>query len=95
MHPPLDFGPVAPELVLVGVGLLLLALRRRVPFSLKLRLLYEASPMAFICEAAGGAGSTGTGRILDVEPTRLHERVPVFLGSREEVALAEKFMREG
>ncbi len=54
----------------------------------KLRLLYEASPMAFICEAAGGAASTGKKRILDVEPTSLHQRVPLFVGSKEDVELA-------
>jgi fructose-1,6-bisphosphatase I len=59
----------------------------------KLRLLYEAAPMAFLCEAAGGLASTGTGRILEVEPTKLHQRVPVYLGSVEEVQLAERFLR--
>ena len=56
----------------------------------KLRLLYEAAPMAFIAEAAGGAASTGTKRILDLQPTGLHMRVPLFIGSKDEVALAEK-----
>jgi fructose-1,6-bisphosphatase I len=56
----------------------------------KLRLLYEAAPMAFIAEAAGGAASTGKKRILDVEPTGLHMRVPLFIGSKDEVALALK-----
>ncbi len=60
----------------------------------KLRLLYEAAPMAFICEAAGGAASTGTRRILEVEPTKLHERTPLYIGSRDDVALAEKFLAE-
>ncbi len=59
----------------------------------KLRLLYEASPMAFIAEAAGGAASTGTQRILDVEPTSLHQRVPLFIGSKDDVALAEEMLR--
>jgi fructose-1,6-bisphosphatase I len=59
----------------------------------KLRLLYEASPMAFICEAAGGAASTGVKRILDVEPTSLHQRVPLFIGSKEDVELAEQMMK--
>jgi fructose-1,6-bisphosphatase I len=54
----------------------------------KLRLLYEAAPMAFIAEAAGGAASTGKGRILDVMPTGLHQRVPLFIGSKEEVRFA-------
>jgi fructose-1,6-bisphosphatase I len=51
----------------------------------KLRLLYEANPMAMIIEQAGGAASTGRARILDIVPEALHQRVPVILGSREEV----------
>lgn len=51
----------------------------------KLRLLYEASPLAFIAEAAGGAASTGTQPILDVEPRKLHQRTPLFIGSKEDV----------
>jgi fructose-1,6-bisphosphatase I len=51
----------------------------------KLRLLYEANPMALLIEQAGGAASTGRERMLDVRPTRLHQRVPVFLGSKREV----------
>ena len=58
----------------------------------KLRLLYEASPMAFIAEAAGGAASNGKTRIVEIEPTGLHQRVPLFLGSRDDVALAESFL---
>lgn len=51
----------------------------------KLRLLYEAFPMAFLTEQAGGIATTGTGRILDVQPKSIHERCPVFLGSKEDV----------
>jgi fructose-1,6-bisphosphatase I len=51
----------------------------------KLRLMYEANPMAMIVEQAGGAATDGRGRILDIPPTKLHQRVPVFLGSKEEV----------
>ncbi len=51
----------------------------------KLRLMYEANPMAMIVEQAGGAASTGRERILDVMPTGLHQRVPVVLGSKNEV----------
>ncbi len=51
----------------------------------KLRLLYEANPMSFIVEQAGGASSTGDKRIMDIEPEALHQRVPVVLGSRSEV----------
>ncbi|MFT4993167.1 MAG: fructose-1,6-bisphosphatase I [Paraglaciecola sp.] len=51
----------------------------------KLRLLYEANPMAFLMEQAGGVGDTGNGRIMEVMPTEIHQRVPVILGSKEEV----------
>ena len=51
----------------------------------KLRLMYEANPMAFIIEQAGGAATDGRGRILDIAPHKLHQRVPVFLGSKAEV----------
>lgn len=51
----------------------------------KLRLMYEANPMSFIIEQAGGASTTGRQRIMDVEPNGLHQRVPVILGSRNEV----------
>jgi len=57
----------------------------------KLRLLYEASPMAFIVEAAGGAASDGKSRILDIQPTSLHQRTPVFIGSPDDVADALRF----
>jgi len=51
----------------------------------KLRLMYEANPMSFIVEQAGGASSTGRQRIMEVQPTGLHQRVPVILGSKNEV----------
>jgi fructose-1,6-bisphosphatase I len=51
----------------------------------KLRLMYEANPMAFIVEQAGGAATDGKQRILEIQPTKLHQRVPVFLGSKNEV----------
>ena len=51
----------------------------------KLRLMYEANPMSFIIEQAGGAATNGTQRILDIQPESLHQRVAVFLGSKEEV----------
>ena len=60
----------------------------------KLRLMYECNPMAFIVEQAGGRASTGKQRMLEVQPTTLHQRVPIFIGSEEDVLLAEKFMRE-
>jgi fructose-1,6-bisphosphatase I len=54
----------------------------------KLRLLYEANPLAFICEQAGGAAIDGRIRVLDIQPTELHERVPLFIGSKQDVDLA-------
>lgn len=60
----------------------------------KLRLLYEAKPMAFLVEQAGGLSSTGSEDILDVVPKELHQRVPVILGSRWEVEKCLEFMKE-
>jgi fructose-1,6-bisphosphatase I len=60
----------------------------------RLRLLYEASPMSFLVEQAGGLAITGRERILDVEPRALHQRVPVILGSREEVARIGRYHGE-
>ncbi|MBD5604975.1 MAG: class 1 fructose-bisphosphatase [Candidatus Eremiobacteraeota bacterium] len=57
----------------------------------RLQILFEAAPMAFIVEQAGGAASTGRGRILDIVPSRLRERVPVILGSRLEVERLERY----
>lgn len=54
----------------------------------KLRLLCEASPLAFVAEQAGGAATDGHGRILDIQPTELHERVPLFIGSKQDVETA-------
>lgn len=51
----------------------------------KLRLMYEANPMSFIVEQAGGAASTGTQRIMELQPTHLHQRCPVIMGSKNEV----------
>ena len=59
----------------------------------KLRLLYECNPMAFLAEQAKGKASDGFGRILDIQPKELHERVPFFCGSRKMVEKAEEFMR--
>lgn len=60
----------------------------------KLRLLYECAPMAFIVEQAGGKASDGFRRIMDIEPYSLHQRSPVFIGSREMVIKAEEFMQQ-
>ncbi len=60
----------------------------------KLRLLYECNPLAFIAEQAGGKASDGYKRILDIQPETLHQRVPYFIGSKEMVEVAERFMSE-
>lgn len=60
----------------------------------KLRLLYEAAPLAYLVEQAGGRASIGTQDVLDVVPERLHERVPLFIGSRDNVELVESFIKE-
>jgi fructose-1,6-bisphosphatase I len=58
----------------------------------KLRLLYEANPLAFIVEQAGGAATDGTRRILDLQPTELHQRTPLFIGSKNQIDLATKIL---
>lgn len=60
----------------------------------KLRLMYECNPMAFIVEQAGGRASDGKRRILEIQPEKLHQRVPIFIGSEEDVLMIEKFLRE-
>jgi fructose-1,6-bisphosphatase I len=60
----------------------------------KLRLMYEANPMSFLVEQAGGASTDGHQRILDIKPEGLHQRVAVFLGSKEEVARATAYHKE-
>jgi len=59
----------------------------------KLRLLYEANPMSFIIEQAGGAASTGYTNIMDIEPTALHQRIPVILGASNEVSTVVGYHR--
>lgn len=60
----------------------------------KLRLLYEAAPLAYLAEQAGGASSNGAQNILDVVPGELHQRVPLFIGSQENVEQVESFIKE-
>jgi fructose-1,6-bisphosphatase I len=60
----------------------------------KLRLLYEASPLAFIVEQAGGIATTGKENIMDIVPTELHQRVPLIIGSKEDVLMYQKFISE-
>ena len=60
----------------------------------KLRLMYEANPMSFIVEQAGGASSTGRKRMMEINPEEIHQRVPVILGSKNEVDLVIKYHAE-
>jgi fructose-1,6-bisphosphatase I len=60
----------------------------------RLRLIYEANPIAWLIEQAGGAASTGHRRILDVQPRSLHQRIPLLFGSREEVARLDRYHLE-
>jgi len=60
----------------------------------KLRILYEAAPLAFLAEAAGGAASTGARRILDIVPDSLHQRTPLVIGSRDEVETIESLLAQ-
>jgi fructose-1,6-bisphosphatase len=56
--------------------------------------MYEANPMSMVIEQAGGIGSTGRERILDLQPNDIHQRVPVVIGSRNEVERIEKYHQE-
>jgi len=58
----------------------------------KIRLLYEAAPLAFVAEKAGGAASTGKGRILEVVPAAVHQRTPIYIGGRDDVADAVRIL---
>jgi fructose-1,6-bisphosphatase I len=59
----------------------------------KLRLMYEANPLAFIIEQAGGRASNGKERIVEIQPQNLHQKTPLFIGSEKDVLEAEKFLR--
>jgi len=61
----------------------------------KLRLLYETAPLAFLIEQAGGRATTGLMDILDVVPKKLHQRTPLIIGSKEDVAKVESFIQNG
>ena len=58
----------------------------------KLRLMYEANPLSYIVEQAGGKSSDGKNRIMDIKPESLHQRTPLFIGSKEDVITIEKFI---
>jgi fructose-1,6-bisphosphatase I len=58
----------------------------------KLRLMVEANPLAMIVKHAGGYASNGYGPILEIKPDELHQRVPLYIGSKQDVLLAEEFI---
>lgn len=60
----------------------------------KLRLLYEANPVAFLTEQAGGVAIDGKNRVLDIQPNSIHQRTPLVVGSRVEMADFERFIAE-
>src|SRR3712207_4382791 len=78
---------------LLGGGLFAYPANRKSPNG-KLRLLYEANPLAFIVEQAGGAASDGRRRVLDIQPTELHQRTPLYIGSRNDVEIARAMLAE-
>ncbi|HEY3286488.1 MAG TPA: class 1 fructose-bisphosphatase [Gemmatimonadaceae bacterium] len=76
---------------LLGGGVFAYPANTRSP-SGKLRLLYECNPLAFICEQAGGAATNGRQRLMDVVPTELHQRAPLYIGSKRDVDCATKLL---
>ena len=60
----------------------------------KLRVLYECFPMAFLIEHAGGKATTGKERVLDITPQKIHDRCPIFLGSKDDVEDVEKIYKK-
>ncbi len=76
---------------LLGGGIFAYPANRKSPHG-KLRLLYEANPLAFIVEQAGGAASNGSTRIADITPSELHQRTPLYIGSKGEVELAHEVL---
>ena len=79
---------------LLGGGLFAYPANKQSPRG-KLRLLYEANPLAFIVTEAGGAATDGHIDILDVQPKELHQRSPLFIGSREDVSTARDMLQGG
>jgi len=86
------FVPDINQILMKGKGLFLYPHLKDAPRG-KLRVLYELNPMAFLVEQAGGAASTGSQRILDLQPGSIDDRAPVFIGCKEDVALAEELIR--
>ncbi|MBN1140397.1 MAG: class 1 fructose-bisphosphatase [Deltaproteobacteria bacterium] len=88
------FVPDFNQVLLKGKGIFFYPHLKNAPQG-KLRLMFELNPMAYIMEQAGGAASTGKVPILDLVPQKLEERAPVFIGCKEDVAKAEKFIAAG
>jgi fructose-1,6-bisphosphatase I len=76
---------------LLGGGLFAYPSNTKTPNG-KLRLLYEANPLAFIVEQAGGAATDGASRILDIVPTELHQRTPLYIGSMSDIEIAASML---
>lgn len=87
------FVPDINQIMIKGKGIFLYPHLQGAPQG-KLRLLYELNPMAFLIEQAGGAASNGKERILDMIPSRIDERAPVFIGCKDDVARAEAYIAE-
>lgn len=85
------FVPDLNQILIKGKGVFLYPHLQGKPQG-KLRVLFELNPMAFLMEQAGGAASTGKGRILDLAPQHIDDRAPIFIGSKEDVARAEEFI---
>ena len=85
------FVPDINQILLKGEGIFFYPHLQDLPKG-KLRLLFELNPMAYLIEQAGGAASDGRRPILDLKPQQIHERSPVFIGSKKDVALAEEFI---
>lgn len=89
------FVPDINQVLMKGKGIFMYPHLKNAPNG-KLRLLFELNPMAYLVEQAGGAASTGKGRILDLEPKSIDDRAPVFIGSKDDVARAVEFIaKEG
>ncbi len=87
------FVPDINQILLKGQGIFFYPHLQNMPEG-KLRLLFELSPMAYLIEQAGGAASDGRKPILDLLPTQIHERSPVFIGCKKDVAMAEEMIRK-
>jgi fructose-1,6-bisphosphatase I len=87
------FVPDINQVLLKGKGIFFYPHLQNLPMG-KLRLLFELNPMAYLIEQAGGAASNGRQRILDLQADQIHARSPVFIGCKEDVALAEEFIRK-